>query len=69
MSPMAPLTDRRIPYVLLWIAAAVCFGFAVTETPVFGFEQSQLLLLATVFAAVTSEYTRRSRSCGTDQES
>ena len=68
MSPIRPLTDRRVPYALLWVAAAVCFVLAVTETAVLGFEKSQLLLLATVFAAVTSEYTRRSRHCGSEQE-
>lgn len=55
-------TGRRTVYILLWALAATCFGLAVTETVVFGLGQTPLLVMATVFAAVTEEY-RGESSC------
>ena len=69
MSVCSALRDRPAPYVALWVLAGVCFGLAVTETTVLGFEQDDLLLMTTVFAAVTAEYTRRSDSRETGTES
>lgn len=69
MSAIDSWHDRRTTYVFLWAVAVLCFGLAVTETAVLGLTQSQLLLLATVFAAVTAEYTRRGRTCGSRQDS
>lgn len=47
--------DAEIRYAL-WTLAVVCFGLGATNTGVLGLDQGSLLLVATVFAAVTVEY-------------
>jgi hypothetical protein len=61
MSLSETLQDGRIQYVTLWTLAILCFGFGATNTAVLGLEQAQLFLLATVFAAVTAEYSGQDR--------
>ena len=58
----ATARGRRTTYILFWALAATCFGLAVTETTVFGLGQMSLLVMATVFAAVTDKY-RGESSC------
>jgi len=55
------LRTGQAQYVVLWALAITSFALAVTNTPVLGFGRSGLLLMATVFAAVTAEYRDRSR--------
>ncbi|WP_436901694.1 hypothetical protein [Halovenus halobia] len=62
MSLRESIRSGRAQYVTLWLLAGVCFVLAATNTAVFGLEQSTLLLLTSVFAAVTAEYDG-SRSC------
>ncbi|MXR51130.1 hypothetical protein GRX03_05855 [Halovenus sp. WSH3] len=53
----SPRFPSSIEYVALWVLAILCFGAALTGPTAFGVERSTWLLFATVFAAVTAEYS------------
>lgn len=57
MSFHEAIQGGRAQYVTLWLLAGVCLVLGATTTAVLGVEQSTLLLFATVFAAVTAEYS------------
>jgi hypothetical protein len=63
MSLAELIRTGQLQYVTLWALAITSFALAVTNTPVLGFGPSSLLLMATVFAAVTAEYNGHNR-CG-----